>query len=284
MPETDGLSLVPHVCMAELLCEAPVILTNAVRMAVTADIREALGGVTVLRSDEEALHLALDGYPVEYEEGQVVPAQILFMSDASPKMNPDARKMAEALETSLGQTWGWAEARSVAAHARHTLLVTEFLATGLEPRQRAYVFPRVLYAAAKHIPCAALHFPKSQCLVDPEAFLALPPGDDERYSLQGLVNVRLFSVRDAEDEIVMDTLGLHVLGLPDLQCHRAGVNPDDLAAWLYSLAAYVAETETVIDGGDTVDAFDGIPTRMEYEESLVEPRRVVLNLQPVPDA
>lgn len=276
----DDLSLTPHVCLAELLCGSPVVLTDAARNAVVADIREALGAVTVLRGDAEALHLALDSYPVEYEDGEIVPAQIILISSASPNMNPDPQKTAEILETSLGQTWNWPEARDVATAAPHRLLVSDFLAAELDARQRIHIFTRVLYVVARHIPCAALHFPNSQCVVDPVEFLAAPPGDDERYPLQGLVNVRLFSVRDTEDEIVMDSLGLHVFGLPDLQCHSVGANPDDLAGWLFSLAAYVAETETYIEGGDTVDAFDGSRMRMDYEESLVAPRRVVLDIQP----
>ncbi|MCC8195013.1 MAG: DUF4261 domain-containing protein [Deltaproteobacteria bacterium] len=266
--------------MAELLCEEPVVLAKATRDGIVADIREALGGVQVLRNDGEALHLALEGCPVEYEDGEVVPAQILFLSDASPHRNPDPQKAAATLETSLGQTWGWDAARDVVANAPHTLLVTDFLSTGLDPRRRIAIFSKVLYAAAKHIPCAALHFPSSQCLLRPEDFLAAAPDDPDHYPLLGLVNVRLYAVEGSEDEIVMDTLGLHVFGLPDVQCHCSGADPDELGNWLYTLADVIAETDRDFEDGVSVEAFDGSRMRLRYAEPLVEPGRFVLDLQP----
>ena len=288
MPETtsapeDGLTLTPHVCMAELLYANPVILTPGMRRTFVAALKASLGNITELRSDETTLHLAFEGYPIPYENGKSVPAQMLFVSGASPGMKPDPQKTAETLETSLGQTWNWPEAREAAAAAPHTLLVTDFLATGLEPRQRVELFARALYVAATHIPCAALHFPASSCLVDPEEFLANVPESEDWFPLHGLVNVRLFSVRGTESEVVMDTLGLNVFGLPDAQCHCAGADLDALGGWLYSLAAYIVEADSLIDDGDTIDAFDGTRMIARYGDSLVSPRRVVLDLQPVPE-
>lgn len=277
MPDTDALTLAPRVCVAELLCEAPVVMTDEVRTRIVADIHTSLGDVGVLRSEGALLHLALEQHPVQYEDG-VVPAQALLVSATSPAMKPDPQKAAETLETSLSHTRGWREARDVVERARHTLLVSDFLATGLEPHERLRIFPHILHAAAKHIPSAALHFPGSQCLIDPEDFCANVPGDEDGYPLLGLVNVRLFSVEQGEDTVVMDTIGLNVFGLPDLQCRIGGTSPDELAPWLYSLAADVAEADSLVGDGDTVDFFDGAPMRLRYVESLAWPRRVVLDI------
>ncbi len=276
----DAVSLEPRACMAELLCDSPVVMTEAVRAAVVGDIRNALGNVTVLRSEETTLHLALDDCLVEYADKGAVPAQILLLSAASPGANPDAAKARETLEESLGQTWNWPEARQAAARAPHTLLVMDFMAAGLHPKRRLENFPKILHAVTAHIPCLALHFPASQCLVAPDDFQANAPGGEDGFPLLGLVNVRLFSVRDREGEIVMDSLGLHVFGLPDVQCHCSGADPEALGNWLFSLALYVAETDRVIESGDTVDGVDGGRLVMAYEESLVPPRRVVLDVQP----
>lgn len=282
--QEDELTLEPRVCTAELLCAEPVALTKDMRAAIVEDLRAALGGIAVLREDATTMHIALEGYPVEYEGGETVPAQLLLVSAASTEMNRDPEKTAAKLEESLSQTWDWDDAAEAVHNAPHAFLVSDFLASGLEPRQRIAIFTAALTAAIRHIPCMALHFPTSQCLVKPEAYREGALGGEEGYPLLGLVNVRFFTVEDTEDEIVMDTLGLDAFGLPDAQCHCAGVEPGDLAGWLYSLAAYIADTDREINDGDTVDGFGEMTLAMHYEESLVLPRRVVLDLQPVPDA
>lgn len=282
--QNNQLTFEPRVCTAELLCAEPVALAKETRDAIVEELRASLGGVTVLRADATTVHLAFEGYPVEYEGGEKVPAQVLLVSAASSEMNPDPEKRAAALEASLSQTWDWDDAAEAVQNAPHTFLVSDFLASGLESGQRMAVFTAALAAAVRHIPCAAVHFPASQSLVQPEAFLEGALGGEEGYHLLGLVNVRFFTVEDTEDEIVMDTLGLNVFGLPDAQCHCAGVEPGELAGWLYSLAAYIAGAGRDINDGDTVDGFGDMTLAMRYDESLVLPRRVVLDLQPVADS
>ena len=129
------------------------------------------------------------------------------------------------------------------------------------------------------MPCAGLHFPLSQCFVNPEEYRAHTPDADDAFPLLGLVNVRMFTVNDREDEIVMDSLGLNVFGLPDVQCHCVDVAADDLATWLFSFALYVATTDRDIHDGETIDGYDGTRLVMHYEGSLVEPGRVVIDLR-----
>ena len=279
----DHVSLTPRVCMAELMSASPVRLPGAAREAFLADLRAYFGALTVLRTEDTALHLALDEFPVQYEGGESVPAQIVLLSSDDPGMKPDSGKARETLEASLAQTWNWPDVEEVAETSPHTLLVMDIMSTALDPGRRMHIFPRVLHSLLGYVPCAALHFPNSQCVVDPEEYKVSLPGDPDGYPLHGLLNVRYFSVQDTAGEIVMDTLGLHVFGLPDVQCHCAGVDPRELGGWLYSLGAYIAASKNGIGDGDTVDAFNGTRMTMTYEEALVAPRRVVLDLQPTED-
>ena len=55
-----------------------------------------------------------------------------------------------------------------------------------------------------------------------------------------------------DDAMVLDTLGLHVFGLPDLQCHFRGREPGKIAGLLYATATYVFDEGDVILDGNTI--------------------------------
>ena len=67
------------------------------------------------------------------------------------------------------------------------------------------------------------------------------------------MNVRLFRVEGSASDVVMDTLGLQVFGLPDLQCHCHGIELPRLATYLRNAANYVFERGDVIRDGDTIE-------------------------------
>ena len=57
--------------------------------------------------------------------------------------------------------------------------------------------------------------------------------------------------------MVLDTLGLHVFGLPDLQCHFRDRDPGEIAGLLYATALYVFDSGDVIADGNTISGPDG---------------------------
>ncbi|MFP5284052.1 MAG: hypothetical protein ACLGIF_11455, partial [Actinomycetes bacterium] len=144
----------------------------------------------------EALTIARDGHPV--------PLLTVVMA-ASPlgaagKTLPDTT-----------QTWDWAEADEAVARCRGSLLVTEMFAAGFAPQQRVTALGEVVAALVRHTHPSVLSWPQSQRVSDPAGF--------EVGSAADVINVRFFSVGDSGDEMIMDTLGLHVFELPDVQCH-----------------------------------------------------------------
>lgn len=81
--------------------------------------------------------------------------------------------------------------------------------------------------------------------------------------------------------MLMDTLGLAALGLPDLQCHFRSLTPNEVALLLYSLASYVFEHGDVIANGHTVEGIAaGSRWRCRHEVSLVPPEREVIDIDP----
>jgi hypothetical protein len=168
------------------------------------------------------------------------------------------------------QTWDWPEAGDVLARCRHQLLIAEFAGRAHPHKDRLEAYLPTLRAAVELTRPAAAVCPTSDRVVRPHELL-----EDE---LAPFVNVRLFRVSD-DDSTLMDTLGLHALGLPDVQCRfdHARHSPESIGVMLYDLAAFLVDRGDVIADGDTVG---DLPWRCHTGEALVEPERRVLDLTP----
>lgn len=174
---------------------------------------------------------------------------------------------------SVSQTWDWPEAEEALTRARASVLVTEMFADGHPAQDRVAALTAVVAALVAATGPVAVSWPTSQRVSDPAALVT--PG------LAGLLNVRLFSVSDDEDELVMDTLGLAPLGLPDVQCHFRDLDPGELALVLYSTASYLFDEGDVIADGDTISGPQGEEHwRCRHEDALVGPPRTVLDVDP----
>ena len=171
----------------------------------------------------------------------------------------------------VSQTWDWAEAESAVARCSASVLVTEMLAEGWSAPDRVSAVTRVLVALCRATEAVAVHWPNSQRVCDPDLLEA----DD----LTGVLNVRFFGVAGDDDAMVLDTLGLHVFGLPDLQCHFRGREPGEIAGLLYATAVYVFDEGDVILDGNTISGTDPDERYVcRRESSLLEPSRPVLDV------
>jgi hypothetical protein len=169
------------------------------------------------------------------------------------------------------QTWDWPEAEAAVARAQVGVLVTEMLVGGWSAQDRVDALSRVVVTLARTTRPLAVSWPQSQRVSDPEALA----GD----GFDGVVNVRFFSVAGDEPAMVLDTLGLHVFGLPDLQCHFRDRDPGEIAGLLYATALYIFESGDVIADGNTISGPDGEGRYLcRRETSLLEPSRLVLDV------
>lgn len=171
----------------------------------------------------------------------------------------------------VGQTWAWPEAEAAVAGCRASVLVTEMMTADSTPQQRVGALTRVVAALVSATVPAVVSWPQSQRVSDPEAFLA----DD----VDGLINVRLFTVAGDAGARVMDTLGLHVFGIPDVQCHFRDREPGEVAALLFATGVYLFEAGDVIEDGNTISGPDGEGRYVcRRETALLDPVRPVLDV------
>ncbi|MGC4090131.1 MAG: DUF4261 domain-containing protein [Polyangiaceae bacterium] len=217
-------------------------------------------------------------HPVQLADG-AVPAQT-FIAVADKPLRP------ELLEPVLQQTWEFPEARGAVTAAAWSVLVTDMMSSALPYKERLSLFESCLRGVLDAAPCSAIHWRESGRIVDPEAWQRdFDSGDAAERFFAGAVNVRLFKMQDgaSDDVMLMDTLGLGALGLPDLQCHFHGFDPGQVARVLYNTAWYVFEQGPVLEDGHTLDGVGrGSKFRCQHELSLARPERMVIDLDPGP--
>jgi len=171
----------------------------------------------------------------------------------------------------VSQTWDWEGAEAAVSASRCSLLVTEMFGDGRTPQERWDAMSAVVCEMAQLTRPTALSWPQSQRVGDPELFAA---GD-----LDGLINVRYFSISNDPGAIVMDTLGLHVFGLPDVQCHYRDREPGEIAAMLFSTAVYLFRSGDVIADGNTISGPRGDERFVcIHESALLAPSRQVIDV------
>lgn len=183
--------------------------------------------------------------------------------------------------TSLSQTWQWDEAEEVLPGAPHRVSLRSVGSLELPLAGRIGMVQRALYALTDLLQPEALLFPQSQCCVDPASYLENAPDSEDYFCVYGLVNARVFtSEDDGGQSVFMDTLGMHLLGLPDAQCLASDEETDfaDLAYWLYNLAEYMRENPGSFEDGDVIVGLDDEEWELSYGPALIEPERCVLNV------
>jgi hypothetical protein len=254
----------------ELLYREPPALDKS---ALIEALRRNCGNIDAPADAPLLLIFHLD-HPVQYAEGSV-PAQTMILR-ADVDFDP------AEVDTALEQSWDWPAARDVVSHCRARVIVHDFLSSGLDHRERLDLFHAVLKSVLEVERCDAIYWRPSEHLVDPGAYL------EEQRSVKpnpvfGAVNVRLFNISNgAPGEKLMDTLGLAALGLPDLQCHFTGLDPNDVGSLLYNTALYIFNNGDVIADGETLGLTPEQKWRCQHEDSLLGPERVVLDVDPGP--
>lgn len=210
----------------------------------------------------------------QYTDG-AVSAQTAFLG-------PGERQDPDRYTNIVHQSWSLDDAAERINKCTHTRVVTEMMASPFDPDIRVDLFHGVLQAIVEQTNPHVIVFHHSEQAIAPGDYLQ----SCEYPSIErlGAVNTRFYIVDkqgpDAEsDDMIMDTRGLEEIGLHDIQCHFRDLDPNEVSRVLYSTAMYVFENGPVIESGQTITGADpGSMWQCQFEESLLEPRRTVLDL------
>ena len=185
------------------------------------------------------------------------------------------------LEPSLSQTWDWTGAREVLAGAPWGVLLVNVPGPALDRKDRLRIVNATLVAVVETLQPAALHWVPAQRVVEPSRFLAVAAKDP--LALETAINVRYFRVEDVPGESIMDTVGLAIFGLPDVQLRFTELDAGVAGSKVYSVARYIFDAGDVIADGHTVPgiaAGERWPCR--HVPAAVAPERIVLEIEPIP--
>ena len=97
------------------------------------------------------------------------------------------------------------------------------------------------------------------------------------------MNARFFNVEGTGD-MVVDTVGMSTLYLPDLQYHFHDMDPNWVVNHASNVASYILENDCPIQSGETVDGVENgtisrnVQWKCQLEESLIQPPRPVLDV------
>jgi hypothetical protein len=244
----------PRTLMVELWFETPPQLDNAALAAAVPGSEPAGDNETVLVVHPRFEHIYTDG-----KRAPIITAVL------GPIHNGER----EGYVPDPSQTWDWEQAATVLDRCSHAVVLSEWTGPFHPFRNRIAAFVPTVRAAIELTSPVAAWCPNSERVVKPLELL-----EDE---LAPLVNVRMFRVED-DGSTLMDTLGLHALGLPDAQCRfdQSEHDPPVIAAMLYDLAAYLLDHGDVIADGDTLGE---LPWCCRDGQALVAPDRRVLDLR-----
>src|SRR6185503_3751436 len=274
MPDSKGD--IPASPMAPLMVQLLYETTPSIDFArLTTKVEEYSGRTdpkTHPRASAKVAHYFMLDALGQFKEGRL-PSQLCLCRGETP-IEPSR------LEKALQQTWDWSEAKQVVASATHALIANDLMAAPLDPKVRNRQFRGFIRAIQETVPCKAMHWMNTQQIINPVRFV-FQQGEGGAQPLYGSINVRLFNIQGTSVDRLMDTLGLAVLGLPDIQCHFRDLQPPDVARILYDVAYYVFEHGDIIEDGETVPGvLQNDKWRCQREMALVGPERVVLELNP----
>jgi hypothetical protein len=225
--------------------------------------------------DSDLLAFIHPDHLIEYSDGRIPAQSFIAVADQAPDM--------ERLYPSIEQSWNFSGAMEQVQRCKASVLVSDLMASGMEYKTRLALFQKVLASTLESISCLAINWRPTQQIVDPRSYLHTISSESYPNLQAGGLNVRFYRISNAgsQGDMLMDTLGLAALGLPDLQCHFRNLDAQAVAGMLYNTGLYLFQNGDVIEDGHTIGGIRPNDKWIcQHEDSLIGPERVVLDVNP----
>ena len=258
----------------QMLFKEPVEMPDKDEMI--AVMEKHIGTIECFCHDEKMAGFAALSHIAEFQDGKG-PVQLMVMGCT----NFEGEDFDPFF---MSQMWDCQEDRErIFRECQYQVVGVDMLAAALPALERANLDADFLDALAELYPtCEALYFHNCGKLFLAEDVRSHQIKGADRFIRFG-VNVRFFTIQDTEDMMV-DTLGMNTLFLPDLQYHFHGMDPNWIVNHAYNAASYILVNDNPIEDGETIDGIkDGqisqkIQWKCQYEDALIQPPRAVLDV------
>lgn len=269
------------VFMVQLLMKEQCEMPSVERMVGVLErhigrVEAALTGKAADAMKDMALFAALD-HLGHFSDGKRLPVQVSVMPCETfhPEKIDEMRR---------SQMWDCLQDRDrVLSECKYCVFANDILCGALPPLERANFDMDFLEALLELYPaCEAVYFLNSGKLMRADAIRDQEMEGPDRF-IRSAVNVRFFNISGTGDHIV-DTLGMSLLYIEDLQYHFHGMDPNWVVGHAYNMASYILANERPIKDGDTIDGVtDGqldqsLQWRCHFEDAMVQPMRPVLDV------
>lgn len=269
--ENDPLENFPELLSAKLLfLDKPNFDSNQ----VLTEVKKHFENVEHSFS-ENSLIFSFSDHPIQFADA-TIPAQCTIMI-------PDQGKSeVELPDAAFQQNWHWQEANQIAKNCTYEILVTDLMSRTLPYKERLNIFMDFLVAVIKVTQPNAVYSSSAQKILNPTDIINIWD-TDKIQTLYAICNVRLYNAGTdtGHKELLMDTVGLHTIGLPDFQIRFSAADENEVANLLWTYAYYAYEFGDIIVDGNTLEGLEaGSKWKCEKQLSLVGPDRVVVNVTP----
>ena len=240
-------------------------------------LNKHLGDVESFSYDETSAGFAAKRYSVHYEqENKDIPQMLMFTrADEITKPVMD--------EIDQSQTWDCKEADEILSSCKYQAFANDMMAAGLHYMDRAEMLIDYVEALMEIYPkCKAVVFETSKKMFTREAILNCRMPKEAKF-IYYAVNVRFFRIQGTDD-MVVDSVGMSTLFMPDLQYHFHGMDPNWVVNHAYNFLSYMFDHENPIKNNDHIDGIeDGKISRnvrwdVRYEGALIGPEREVIDV------
>jgi hypothetical protein len=206
-------------------------------------------------------------HKVTYDDGDVEYAQSCIYE-------PHMLQGFDRFDSALQQSFHWTDAQTTITKCKYSVRIHDLFAGDLPYKERFELISGVVQAILESTPCKAMFWHTSDKLVEPHAYLEASLQGEKLY---GAVNLRLYST-GKDKEMIMDTLGLSALGIPDVQCHFYDLDPSALGRDLLVISKYLYDQGDIVHNGESIGTSANKAYLCEHQHALVVPPRVVLDL------
>ncbi|MBR6143645.1 MAG: DUF4261 domain-containing protein [Treponema sp.] len=245
-----------------------------------------------LMNDVMAKHLGrIDCFSYSDESaGFAVRKEMLDFNKKKMKLPPNLMimngiKIKEAIldDFDIAQTWDCPDAAEIIRDCKYQVIANDFLGIQLEYKTHAEMLVDFIEALVELFPsCKALVFENSKKMISRKSVLDCKLPKEMRF-IHYAVNVRFFNIQNTQD-MVIDTVGMTTLLLPDLQYHFHNLDPNHVVYHAKNVLSYIYENDNPIKPGDHIDGLqngemnEDIQWFVQYEKSLIQPAREVVNI------